>query len=402
MTNHELINRIAAERPEPPAGFEARQDSLLRGLTKKGGRKMKRKISAALSAALVLMALLTAAAAAEISGIDLFSFLKDNRHQDVLEQAQEAVLRFEALSHSFPDKAEVTVTEALYDGQFVMTYFRVRPLRDNLLIIPEGSEEKDIRVFFPDAESETIRSYAQRHGMDLLAFQPSMRMVQADTEYLIALGKSADAVEVSLNEDGTFNFLVLGSWYTPFEKDLPEMFPGGVLPVQLTVCLIPCQQDMDREMVWDTSLNLPYQSFTWWSGATLRLELPQYGIRLEGVAFHGFLVSSKLDILWMITDQAVYQQLKDGLRFDALDGEGNRLESTFKTGFERIIPMGKVYVSQVLSLPPSEASPETLTLRLYNDQTDETYEILEIPLQLLEIPEAMANLSLGGDSARKN
>ena len=395
MKNEELIARIAAERPVPPAGFEERQRALLFSLARKEGTKMKRKMSAVLAAAIITLFLFTAAAAAEISGIDLFSFLKANQHQDVLDQAREAVQYFEALSYTFPGIAEVTVTEALYDGQFMMVYMNVKPLRDNLLIIPDGYTESNMQSLIPEAEPETVSEYAQRSGLELWTIQPRMAYLSPDSDLLNYVEKRKDGVEATLHQNGTLDFLVLGSYYTPFEADLAKNLQNGYLPIQLSIQLhADAQAEADPALLWNTDVLMPYRPFKWWSSATPRIAIPPCGVLLEGVAFHGFLLSSKLDILYIVYDQDLFRQLNDGLRFEALDKEGQPLDSSFHTGYERILnDIRKINYCQVLSLPATEASPDAITLRAYNSLTNETYEILQIPLRMLEIPEELLKLS---------
>lgn len=66
MTERELIDRLRKERPAPPAGFEARQDHLLRGLMQKEEPKVKRKMSLGLVLAIVLVLLSVTAFAASV------------------------------------------------------------------------------------------------------------------------------------------------------------------------------------------------------------------------------------------------------------------------------------------------------------------------------------------------
>ena len=66
MTEQEVINRLRSERPAPPAGFEARQRHLLRGLTQKEEPQMKRKMSLGLVLAMVLVLLSMTAFAASL------------------------------------------------------------------------------------------------------------------------------------------------------------------------------------------------------------------------------------------------------------------------------------------------------------------------------------------------
>ena len=395
MTNEVLIARIAAERPEPPAGFDARQDAMLRSLIGKVRTKMKRKMSAILIAAMIGLFLFTAAAAAEISGIDLFSFLKSNRHQDVLDQTREAVQYFEALSYTFPGVAEVTVTEALYDGQFMMVYMNVKPLRDDLLIIPDGFTESNMQSLNPEAEPETVSEYAQRSGLELWTIQPRMAYLSPDSDLLNYVEKSKDGVEAALHQDGALDFLVLGSYYTFVEADLAKILQNGYFPIQLSIQLhAGVQAEADPALLWSTDVLLPYRPFKWWSSAAPRIAIPQCGVLLDGVAFHGFLLSSKLDIHFTVNDQDVYRQLNGGLRFEALDKEGQPLDSSFHTGYEKITgDIRHINYWQVLSLPATEASPETIILRAYSCNTNETYEILEIPLTTHEIPEELLLLS---------
>ena len=66
MTEQELINRLRSERPLPPAGFEARQENLLRDLMQKEEPKLKRKMSMGLVLAIVLVLLSVTAFAASM------------------------------------------------------------------------------------------------------------------------------------------------------------------------------------------------------------------------------------------------------------------------------------------------------------------------------------------------
>lgn len=66
MTEQELIRRLRDERPAPPAGFDSRQESLLRDLMQKEEPVMKRKMSLGLVLAIVLVLLSVTAFAASL------------------------------------------------------------------------------------------------------------------------------------------------------------------------------------------------------------------------------------------------------------------------------------------------------------------------------------------------
>ena len=226
--------------------------------------------------------------------------------------------------------------------------------------------------------------------------------IHAGSASPIPIEKQKDGVEASLHADGTLDFLVLGSLYTPFEQELAEMLQNGLLPIQFSIQLNSHEQaDDESGPIWETDISMPYRPFQWWSSAAPRIAISQCGVLLDGIAFHGFLLSSKLDILYIVYDQEVFRQMNDSLRFEALDDQGQPMDSSFYTGYEKVFhDLRKTSYWQTLSLPGLEASPEKITLRAYNSFTNETYETIELTLQTHEIPEALISLTQG-DTTKK-
>ena len=180
------------------------------------------------------------------------------------------------------------------------------------------------------------------------------------------------------------------------------MLQNGLLPIQFSIQLNSHEQaDDESGPIWETDISMPYRPFQWWSSAAPRIAISQCGVLLDGIAFHGFLLSSKLDILYIVYDQEVFRQMNDSLRFEALDDQGQPMDSSFHTGYEKVFhDLRKTSYWQTLSLPGLEASPEKITLRAYNSFTNETYETIELTLQTHEIPEALISLTQG-DTTKK-
>lgn len=380
MTDKELIQRIARERPLPPAGFEARQENLLHGLTGKEGMKMKKKMSAALVLSIVFVFALTAAAVAEISGYSIFSFLENNNA--LTPEAEKLIQPVNGETEILGDLAEVSIRETLFDGRSVMAALEIRPLRDDILLIPDGGEAMDIGMLIPGAGEDFAVDYAREKGLIPIAVTADSVIEQdGNIPYM-------DYYDGRIAEDGTLTLIARATLTEPAEAlDFPlrvrlipyiwrikaetlKEYYGEHQEDELdksdeAVYISPLIYDFENAQECTLSVHTEKGSVKWRAHSKEEINIPACGVTVTDISLEGYALTTGIKITCKVTDSEAYEKTDDGLFFSILDGSGTPMQSSLDSGGSTFPDENGVF-TQTDSLIALDAAPESITLRAFN------------------------------------
>lgn len=173
MTEQQLIARLRSERPSPPAGFEARQERLLRGLMQKEEQPiMKRKMSTALAFALVLALLSVTAFAASLvfsPKVDI-ARMADNALKEQYGITDEMQVYFRREVAQTGDRSAVVTYTGNWDLNYVLGTYTVTVNGDEAQAVWSHDGEStegglDAEAWGVDQLNEMMRQYKETHDM---------------------------------------------------------------------------------------------------------------------------------------------------------------------------------------------------------------------------------------------
>ena len=255
-------------------------------LATKEERPVKMKKFVAIAMAVVLMLSASIAVAEELG---LFDFLARMMGQTVLPGANELVQTDVAYGET--DAVTYTVKQAVYDGKSVSLMLEVRPKDDNtMLMCSTWSPDEQIgwyELFMEgiDANDErTFVQYAAENGYTRFA-SASLRIVAGDESQIESWNNNVLTVLYSLNAEGDelvlpFEFRSRTYTYdTTYHMDELQRIPHEIT---LTAC----------DPLWTVS-------------STESFDVPNFGIRIDGVTIIGTPLQSYFYIDYTVTS---YQQ----------------------------------------------------------------------------------------------
>lgn len=263
-------------------------------------KPVKKKMSLAVAMVMVFMLLASAAVAAEMG---IFDFLAQKMGQTVLPGAEEIVQSDVGIAET--EYATFYVRQAAYDGQSALIMVEVIPAGDAFLLLEEtvAPEEDLIGWLIPEMadSTQTIAEYAAENGLTMII--ATMRQ-----SYL------ADSMEMADWNDG--NLTLLKSFNAAEE----------VIPMTLTFSAFPYEQATSYEKVVSTAkveINLAATAPLWQVSSEQTFDLPEYGIRIDGVRVTGTVLQSYWEASYTVTDLEKVQT--GGFRVEMLDAQGNAL-----------------------------------------------------------------------------
>lgn len=259
--------------------------------------KMKKFVAIALMAVLMLTA--SVGIAAELG---MFDFLAQKMGQEVLPGAEEIVQSDVAIAET--DYATFHVRQAAYDGQCAVIMVDVKPTRDNILLVDEtcAPEEDRIAWYIPEMgeSTQTVLEYANEHEQVVVyatmrnSFNGECMVIDSWDNGTLTLMMSFNATEAALPL--TFNFTAL-----PCNAD--GIWTGERATASAEILLTAA------EPLWQITSE---QTF----------DLPEYGLRIEGMTVTGTVLQSYWAVHFTITDAAK----AEGFHwFDLLSAEGETL-----------------------------------------------------------------------------
>ncbi|MBQ8555389.1 MAG: hypothetical protein IJ438_05875 [Clostridia bacterium] len=266
---------------------------------------VKRKMTVGLVLALILTMLTTIAMAA---GSGILDFLLRTTGRTALPDA--AGLIQQNLGQGENDYATYTVTEAIYDGRAMGIMVQITPKDEHTLLISEGWMLDDpYGSLAYDTETEmladlrTIAEYAAENGYTCIA------------EVGVSLLGNADYWGNSEWDNNTMT--ILYSMQSAAEQlVLPVEYYA--VPYQLNGSPAGDMQQITDELTLTTAEPL------WQASSDQIFELPEYGVRIDGVTLTGTSLGVYCDVHYTCT--SLDESLKDFWP-EFHDAQGNRLQT---------------------------------------------------------------------------
>lgn len=263
-------------------------------------KPVKKKMNVALA---LVMAMLLLAGVAVAAGTGMLDFLNRRMGQIVLPGAEEIVQNDVAVAQT--DYATIHVRQAAYDGQSALIMAEAVPAGDSYLLLDATvcPEEERIARLIPDAQSgeQTIAEYAAENGL-------SMIVVTMRQSY------PADSMEITDWNGGRLTLL--------------QSFNAtdDVIPVTLTFSAYPYEQTAQYdEAVSRAAVDITLTSAAplWQVSSGETFDLPEYGVRIDGVRVTGTVLQSYWEVFYTVTDPDKVQT--GGFWVDVLGADGNAL-----------------------------------------------------------------------------
>lgn len=261
-------------------------------------KPVKRKMGLALAMMMLLMLLAGAAVAAEMG---IFDFLSRKMGQEVLPEAVQTVQT--NVAHGETAHISFDVKQAAYDGRSVSLLVEMRAKDGASFLLAEGCTPDDpYGALAYDTEAEmladtrTIAAYAGENGYARFLSAGMNFDVPSDISCVEDWQDNVLTVMYSFNAEG--DTLALPVTYAEFDVETGDF------------------RDAQGEIILTAAAPL------WEAESVQTFDLPEYGIRIEGLRVTGTVLQSYWEARYIITDAAK----AEGFRwFDLLSAEGEAL-----------------------------------------------------------------------------
>ena len=262
-------------------------------------KPVKKKMNVALA---LVMAMLLLAGVAVAAGTGMLDFLDRRMGQTVLPGAEEIVQSDIVFAET--EYASFHVRQAAYDGQSALIMVEAVPAGDSFLLLEETvcPEEDRIALLMPDAQNgeQTIAEYAAENGLTMI---------------IVTMRQSypADSMEITDWNDG--------------RQTLMRSFNAteDVLSMTLTFNAFPYEQAAQYDEVVSRAavdISLTAAAPLWQVSSGETFDLPEFGVRIDGVRVTGTVLQSYWEVFYTVTDVDKVQA--SGFRVDMLDAQGNQ------------------------------------------------------------------------------
>ena len=351
---------------------------------------MKRKLSLSAAIAVAACLILATAALAAANHWGLFDFLNSGQSGGALPEAAQIVATDPPQEGGEGALASFKLREAVYDGEYVYMVVDVTPAEGLLLLGPDALPPDPMSNMTKDAStSMTIGEYAEANDLQ-------MAVVGIGNAAADGVEGVVSSLDWRLEADGTLVFMLSGEAPQGALDALEVALSCNVTP------LVPAPEGEGITMQYyepgakdPTSRFIGYDadegnvqrgklSFTLTAaGASealtceLKIEYPGCGVRVDSVAFNPSPMALYYQIHYTVVDEAAYAATEDGLWFEFLDANGERLPSGATWGGE-VKPQADGSFVQSGSLSAQSDLSEIVTLRAYNCWTKERYEGSEV------------------------
>lgn len=332
--------------------FSAAVQRSVHQLQQKEEKPMK-KLSAALVVVAALLLILTVAVAAgmEWGVFDFFTERYGNRAQ-ISPQAQDHLQTAVPQTGGQADSASFTLRQAVYDGHYLYMVVAAKPVQENVLLVDsfEVPEEDPVSDLLPDASADmTIAQYARNNGKTLLTTAIG--------------GNCIDSQDYLWEEDGTLVYMTIG-----------EAPAGPELDVTLSCYAFPFGNDskeMERTDLCFTLTNTVQCTEALFGPPAMYSDC---GAQVEEIALSLSPMATYYTISVTITDPEAYAKTDNGLWFEFLDENSERLPegSTLSGSVEQV---DDTHLIQKGSLGAMDSVPTQLILRGYNCWEKNRYEM---------------------------
>ena len=355
---------------------------------------MKRKLSLSAAIAVAACLILATAAFAAVSHWGLFDFLDQGGDSGALPEAAEIVATDPPQEGGAGKLASFRLREAVYDGEYVYMVVDATPA-DGLLLLGPGLLPPDAmrNLTKEDSDAMTIGEYAGENDLQMAIVGISTAAAAEGAEDAIT------SFDWRLEADGTLVFMLSGeapqgagdAFETTLLCSVTPLVPAakgegitmqyfeedGEEPVSKYIGYDVDEAHIQRsELAFALSAAGPAEAQAY----DLDAAYPGCGVRVERVTFEPSPMALYYEIRFTITDEAAYAATEDGVQFEFLDANGERLpDGATMSGQTAAQADGSLVQSGSLSAQ-SDLS-QIAALRAFNCWTKERYESHELTLE---------------------
>lgn len=379
---------------KPDADFVSCVQYTLRRLREEEERPMKRKLRLSAAIAVAACLILATAAFAAVSHWGLFDFLDQGGDSGALPEAAEIVATDPPQEGGAGELASFRLRETVYDGEYVYMVVDATPA-DGILLLGPGLLPPDAMrdLTKEDSDAMTIGEYAEANDLQMAIVGISTAAAAEGAEDAIT------SFDWRLEADGTLVFMLSGDAprgagdafettllcsVTPLvsaaegEGIIMQYFEeDGEEPVSKYIGYDVDEAHIQRsELAFALSAAGSAEAQAYDLGAAY----PGCGVRVERVTFEPSPMALYYEIRFTITDEAAYAATEDGVQFEFLDANGERLpDGATMSGQTAAQADGSLVQSGSLSAQ-SDLS-QIAALRAFNCWTKERYESHELTLE---------------------
>ncbi len=372
------------------AGFEQNIHNTLDALMAREEEKyLKRKLKLTTVVALAAMLVLgsVAFAATNVGGIlDLLRGQYEN-HPEVLPKATSEVASNIEQKGGNTGEAQFTVREAIYDGTHFYITVEARPLTEKTLLLGVDSDPEmpvsDFQADWLESDAPNIAAWAEEQGYEKVLYTN----VHTD---------GVESLDYHLQPDGSMLYLVKGT---------VEGAPEGPETLDIALRCQTAQYEkvseaytLDEKALNTAELDFALASSGHFAGKeaeNLGLAIPEAGISIESVRLYASYLTVYTEVVYEVTDVEKYlddegyssldirfvddqdKELPDGVfgsgSFEPLD------EAAFKAN-DYTPRNGDRFVLK-WDLQASETLPDSIRLQVFNYETGETFDTVEIEFE---------------------
>ena len=379
---------------KPDADFVSCVQYTLRRLREEEERPMKRKLRLSAAIAVAACLIVATAALAAASHWGLFDFLNQGAGSGTLPEAAEIVATDPPQEGGEGELASFRLRETVYDGEYVYMVVDATPADGMLLLGPDMLPPDAMRdLTKEDSDAMTIGEYAEANDLQMAIVGISTAASAEGAEDAIM------GFDWRLEADGTLVFLLSGEApqgagdafettllcsVTPLvsaaegEGIIMQYFEeDGEEPVSKYIGYAVDEAHIQRsELAFALTPAGPAEAQAY----DLDAAYPGCGVRVERVTFEPSPMALYYEIRFTITDEAAYAATEDGVQFEFLDANGERLpDGATMSGQTAAQADGSLVQSGSLSAQ-SDLS-QIAALRAFNCWTKERYESREVTLE---------------------
>ena len=365
MKDRKELQRVFGEA-DP--GFVNAVHRSLDAIQKEEEERHMKKFRLGLVIALACLLLATAAfAAANQWGV--LDFISARQGVQTLPEAQELVQRDFPQADARTDDVAFTVREAIFDGDHLYVVIAVNARHDDVLLMGLDC--------FPDDPASDLLGEEKAGNLTLLdwAIQNGKTSLFRISVYDdgAALGKPdfMDNIDFVMEDDGTLVYMLSGTYKG--DEETPTIY--------LNCASIPFTQDemldMEKRQIVQFSLTLPAAQ-TSPDGRVQSTAPALYtdcGVQVERITLTPTPMAIYCEIEFSVVDETAYAATDDGLWFEFIDENGERLpDGAMSGGIERIDEPDGTRFIQKDSLQAMKTLPKQIILRGYNCWEKNRYE----------------------------
>ena len=322
-----------------------------------------RKTYIRLAAAIVILCLLSAGTALALTNTwGILDFLHGRRtNVIVLPEVSEIVQTAVPQNGGETELASFAVREAAFDGHDFYLIVDVKPTSNTFLLLgPDACPEDPAGNMGPlfSGKTGTIADYAEAQGQTMIHTNVCVEGVN---------GQGADFL---LQQDGTLTYMLSGNLIE--ESDETDL---------VLTCIIATFENQDgrqvvlMENIKRSSLNITLEN-TGLSALVSSLAPAEYadcGVRIDSITLKASELAVYTEISYTVIDEAAFAATDEGLYFEFLDTDGNRLPDGAAGGGGTTTEDGVHYVQET-AIGAMETLPQEVTVRGFNCWEKNRYE----------------------------